>query len=195
MKKWLCFFLCCLTVALVPGCSQNQQEFTVSESEPLSPMSEEPVRSKAPVNHVIYPDRIDEIDAEHLRYKSKSGTYTAIFPKIFAIESNELLFDDGIYLMTEDGKATLQLDYVESPAITREELIRYLSARYLNSQLETIDDDMIAFKTTLTDKSSQPIISYLKARLSTNGYCEIIMSFHESERSKYEPLIQKIDIK
>ncbi len=195
MKK---LFLCILTFIIISafcGCSQNNEQETVPVDTVSTVVPEILTEnSRQHSQTVSYPESVEEIDAEHLRFKSKSGKYAALFPKKFSSESSELRSDDSIYLTTEDGKASLQLDYVPSDGITQEDLITYLEKKYKGSKSEILDSNYIIFKTSIKDKKDNKLTSYLKVLISDDGYTEAVLSFHESENSKYSDLIDKIEL-
>ena len=197
MKKSICILLAVSAAIMVSACSekndnteiQQQSEFSViTSSETVLESSKE--RSQP----VSYPSDTEEIDAENLRFKSKSGKYTAVFPKSFSAMDTSLKTKDGIYLTTADGKAGLLLDVIESKDITAEALAKYLEDQYEGTKAEIKDENTVIFQGTSTDKKKNKAVTFLKAIITENGYIEAVITCHETDTAKYSQLIDKVEI-
>ena len=81
----------------------------------------EPESSKEP----SYPDGITQKDSLTLEFKSKSKKVNAVFSAVFSEINSDTEPNDGIYLQTNNGKATLLLDFVENEGITQDDLVNY----------------------------------------------------------------------
>ena len=198
MKKILCIFLCFIAAIPLSGCLKNENEDvlpadTVSTTTNLS--SEKPESMESSIaEEISYPSDTDEIDSDSLRYKSKDGKITAVFPKMFQKKSDDFKSESGIYLSTTDGNATLQIDYIYSQGITKESFVEYLEKKYKSSKADTTDSKYVLFKSKIKDKKNNNVILYMKALLKKDGYSEAILCYHESDKDKYEKLLQKIEI-
>ncbi len=197
MKKALCISICFIMAVSMAGCFKNKDAAVTTDTESIvypNTISDE-TSKKEVHNDISYPEETEEIDAENLRFKSSSGNIVATFPKIFCRKVEDAAVNEGIYLTTEDGKATLQLDHVISEEITRDKLKEYLEKQYKNSKAELIDENILIFRTINTDKKKNKAVTCLKAVVKDNSYTQVIVSYHESDSSLYESIIDKVEIK
>ena len=200
MKKKLIILILLTTVVLYTGCSQNntvpasQDELSVSLPEP----ADEAPAAKARTNNVVYPHNVEEIDSTHLRYKSNSEyhPYTVIFPNKFCSEDRSLIFDpdNGIYLTTEDGNASLQIEYISSEELTKESFVKYLTKKYGAYSTEQTENDIVFVKTMITDSHKNTVQSYMKARVEEGGYTQVILNCRESDSAVYDEILKNIEI-
>lgn len=199
MKKSVCIFLCISAMILSAGCSQNtdsSSETAEDLSTSLPEFIEE--RYSTQSDAIVYPNSVEEIDSQHLRYKSNSEyhPYSVIFPNAFSVENRSLIFDpdNGIYLSTEDGEATLQIEYISSDFLTMDEFIKYLYNRYGTDAVEVVEPDIVFLKTENTDMNNNTVVSYMKARVENNGYTEVILNYHNENNKSYEDMLRSIEI-
>jgi len=199
MKRSICILFCISAIILSAGCSQ-EKDISADKTDELSTPIQEFIddRYSSQTNTVIYPKSVEEVDSQHLRYKSRSELhpYSITFPNIFSVENRSMIFDpeNGVYLSTEDGDATLQIEYVSSDFLTMDDFLKYLSAQYGTATLEVVEPDIVFLKTESTDMNNNTVVSYMKARVENNGYTEVILNYHYSDSNKYENMLRSIEI-
>ena len=90
MKRSICILFCISAIILSAGCSQ-EKDISADKTDELSTPIQEFIddRYGSQTNTVIYPESVEEVDSQHLRYKSRSELhpYSITFPNIFSVEN------------------------------------------------------------------------------------------------------------
>ena len=198
MKK-ITIFLSALVLLISSGCSGQSDDLSVNEtaseettktvSVTISQVSEE-----ESVEESHLPDGISEDKKGFLKFISYSGKISAVFPDKFNTLCSGYTPTDGIYLQTSDGKATLQLEYVENKGITKNSLVDYLKETYPDASIYINDEKNVICKVKMKDSQDNVVYSYLKAIVDDNGYKSAILFFKEAEMKNYETVFSKIKI-
>lgn len=198
MKKPMIIF-CALTLLLFSACGGTGSDESVEEtvsgevsemisiSVPQSSTEESKEESKLP-------DGISEEKKGFLRFTSYSGRVSAVFPEMFQTLCQGYTPTDGIYLQTSDGKATLQLEYVDNEGITKNDLSDYLKQTYPGANVFINDDKNVICKTTIKDSQKNTVCCYLKAIVDSEGYREAILFFKEADKKTYETIFNQITL-
>ncbi len=209
MKKFLCILSFLLILSTVAGCSEKNNEesdLSYESSEEISEQTgdevsvdisevvdfepSEPESSKEP----SYPDGITQKDSLTLEFKSKSKKVNAVFSAVFSEINSDTEPNDGIYLQTNNGKATLLLDFVENEGITQDDLVNYLTETYNNTLIETVSDDTVTCKIDALDQKDNEIAVYLKAVIKEGGYSEAVLCFDRNEKKTYDDIFETIEL-
>lgn len=197
--------------AFSAGCKNQSSTAAQSDSVQYSSSSSYAVSSEPEQqsNEASQPSEISDISAEEtsalpygvreykdglLEYISTSGKLTATFPEALCVENKDYVPKDGIYLQTEDGKQTLQLETVESEGIDRNSLVDYLEETYPDAKVYITDSRLVICKMTTKDKSGNKVCAYMKAKVSDTGYNEAVLYFHQEDSRQSENIFNKISL-
>ncbi len=209
MKKFLCILSFLLILSTVAGCSEKNNEesdLSYESSEEISEQTGDEVSvdisevvdfepsEPESSNEPSYPDGITQKDSLTLEFKSKSKKVNAVFSAVFSEINSDTEPNDGIYLQTNNGKATLLLDFVENEGITQDDLVNYLTETYNNTLIETVSDDTVTCKIDALDQKDNEIAVYLKAVIKEGGYSEAVLCFDRNEKKTYDDIFETIEL-
>ena len=209
MKKFLCILSFLLILSTVAGCSEKNNEesdLSYESSEEISEQTGDEVSvdisevvdfepsEPESSNEPSYPDGITQKDSLTQEFKSKSKKVNAVFSAVFSEINSDTEPNDGIYLQTNNGKATLLLDFVENEGITQDDLVNYLTETYNNTLIETVSDDTVTCKIDALDEKDNEIAVYLKAVIKEGGYSEAVLCCDRNEKKTYDDIFETIEL-
>ena len=194
------------------GCGSNGNEETSDEtvsssaesiiradiSEPAAPESSadteitSSAESSEPV--ITLPLQLYRAKSGYLKYLSKYGSMTAVFPEEFCIPRSDYKVKDGLLLQNKKGTASLQLESLSAADMTRRSFIEYLKANYPDAEIYITDNKTIVCKTPAKDSDGRNVLAYMMAVITTDGYNEAVLYFNEADKDEFEAVFKKISI-
>ncbi|MBR2175727.1 MAG: hypothetical protein IJ861_02120 [Clostridia bacterium] len=202
MKKCLLITAAVLLTFLLSACSQSSSDESSENSEntmivtaDISSQSYEPV-SEPPESssEISLPQGIYESKKGYLKFINKHNTMTVTFPEEFYLTDDDYIPSDGIYLQNKDGTATLQLEVIENEGVSKDDLVAYLKETYANAEVYVNDARIIICKAITKDAKGNQVAAYLKAKITDSGYQEAVLYFHEEDKTRFEPIFNKITL-
>lgn len=211
MKKNIIIGAVLFSALIAAGCSSQSSadiQSSTAASEPISAYEDDPqadeqdsdisqqVIESSSVSEEVssLPYGLREYKDGLLEFISTSGKLTATFPDSLCVENKDYVPKEGIYLQTEDGKLTLQLENVESEGVDRDSLVDYLKETYPDAKVYITDSRLVICKMTTKDRSGNKICAYMKAKIIDRGYNEAVLYFHQEDSRQSENIFNKISL-
>lgn len=163
--------------------SDSSTDISVQNSEPEEQSSEE----------VSLPAGVTQTPTGNLQYTNSVLSLSVTFPSEFCMTDTAYTPPYGIYLKNSDGTATLQLESVEDKNVTVEDFAESLKNEAPDGEVYITDAKDIICKRTMTDRSDNELMIFIKVRVKNGGYNNATLYCKVDEREKYEKLFNKIN--
>lgn len=214
MKKFICIIASLLLCTIaVSGCGNSQTEKNESSvtggnnetsavqslisseisdsSTDISVQSSEPDEQSS--EEISLPVGVSQTPTGNLKYTNSVLSLSVTFPSEFCMTDTAYTPPYGIYLKNSDGTATLQLESVEDKNVTVEDFAESLRKEAPDGEVYITDAKDIICKRTMTDRSGNELMIFIKVRVKNGGYNDATLYCKVDEKEKYEKLFNKIN--
>lgn len=131
---------------------------------------------------------------ESIKYVTPDMKIRVYFPDDFCNANTGYQPDNGIFLATRNGTATLLIDTMKAQNVTVNTLVDFLKSKYDDGAVYIMDNKDVVCERNYVDDTGREQYCFLKIRITKGGYFEVAVTCPPSQKTKYSHIFERIQI-